>query len=272
MTIPANLKRRLVVFPMTIFFLASSPGFSAYAANVPGGMDRSKALVSIHSVNAVGATGDKAGVLGGAAVLFLTKNPTQLVKYSRSGSGVIIDPRGIIVTNAHLVQNAAGISVKLSNGIRLEGRVLRVFPESDIAFLTVRPSFPLSYISLANSDGLVPGDRVYCIGHALDHRGSLLEGKVSATMKPSASRRLHTKFFQIRFGFHLYGGDSGSPILNTRGDLVGLVSAGRRSGDMATLAVASNVIRDAYGNIPKYEPIAPRSPFSVVSSNGWGGS
>jgi S1-C subfamily serine protease len=71
-------------------------------------------------------------------------------------------------------------------------------------------------------------------------------------MKPSVLRRSPTKFFQIRFGFHLYGGDSGSPILNPGGDLVGLVSAGRRSGDMAALAVASNVIRDAYWNIPKY--------------------
>jgi S1-C subfamily serine protease len=252
MMIPAHLKRYLVLFLLMILFPTSSPCFNAYAATVPRGIDRSQALVSIHSVNAVGATGDKRGVLIGPAVLFLTKNPAQLMKYSRSGSGVIIDPRGIIVTNAHLVQDAAGISVKLANGIRLEGRVLREFPESDIAFLTVIPLFPLSYVSLANSDGLVPGDRVYCIGHALDHRGSLLVGKISAIMKPSVSRRSGTKFFQIRFGFHLYGGDSGSPILNPEGDLVGLVSAGRRSGDMAALAVASNVIRDAYVNIPKY--------------------
>jgi S1-C subfamily serine protease len=252
MTIPAYFKRNFVVFLMTILILISLPGFSAHAATVPRGVDRSQAIVSIHSVNAVRATGDKAGALSGPAVLFLTKNPSQLMKYSRSGSGVIIDPRGIIVTNAHLVQNAAGISVKLANGIRLEGRVLREFPECDIAFLAVRPSFPLSYVPLANSDGLVPGDRVYCIGHALNHRGSLFEGKVSTIMKPSVSRRSGTKFFQIRFGFHLYGGDSGSPILNPGGDLVGLVSAGRRSGDMAALAVASNVIRDAYGNIPKY--------------------
>jgi S1-C subfamily serine protease len=149
MTIPAYLKRSLVLFLLTILCLTPAMSFSAYAAAVPRGMDRSQALVSIHSVNAVGATGDKAGALSGPAVLFLTKNPSQLMKYSRSGSGVIIDPRGIIVTNAHLVQDAAGISVKFSNGIRLEGRVIRVFPESDIAFLTVKSSFPLSCISSA---------------------------------------------------------------------------------------------------------------------------
>ena len=252
MNVPARFKMRLAILWLILSFIFPYPDFNTCAAAVPYVPDRSKAFVSIHSVNAVGATGDKRGVLSGPAVLFLTKKPSQLMKYSRSGSGVIIDPRGIIVTNAHLVQNAAGISVKLANGVRLEGRVLREFPESDIAFLTVKPSFPLSYVSLANSDGLVPGDRVYCIGHALNHRGSLFEGKVSAIMKPSISRRSSTKFFQIRFGFHLYGGDSGSPILNPGGDLVGLVSAGRRSGDMAALAVASNVIRDAYGNIPKY--------------------
>ena len=174
------------------------------------------------------------------------------MKYTRSGSGVIIDPRGIIVTNAHIVQNAAGISVGLFNGTRLEGRVIRVIPGCDIAFLSIKPSFPLSYVPLANSDGLAPGSSVYCIGHALNHNGSLFAGEVSAIMKQSISRKLRTAFLQVRFGFHLYGGDSGSPILNRKGDLVGLVSGGRRSGDMATLAIASNVIRDAYWNMPKY--------------------
>ena len=252
MTIQDLLKWRRGVLLFTVIFFLSSQGFNVCTAAVPEALDRSKALVSIQSVNAVGSAGDKTGVLSGAAVLFLNKNPARLVKYSRSGSGVIIDPRGIIVTNAHLVQNAAGISVKLFNGIRLEGRVIREIPGSDIAFLSIKPSFPLSYVPLANSDRLVPGARVYCIGHALNHSGSLFGGEVSVIMKQSAFRGFRTAFLQVRFGFHLYGGDSGSPILNRKGYLVGLVSGGRRSGDMATLAIASNVIRDAYWNIPKY--------------------
>ena len=81
---------------------------------------------------------------------------------------------------------------------------------------------------------------------------SLFGGEVSRIMKQSAFRGFRTDFLQVRFGFHLYGGDSGSPILNRNGYLVGLVSGGWRSGDMATLAIASNTIRDAYWNIPKY--------------------
>jgi S1-C subfamily serine protease len=234
-----------------VFFLLF-PDFNICTADVPRSLDRSKALVSIQSVNAVGSTGDKTGVLKGPAVLFLNKDPARLMKYSRSGSGVIIDPRGIVVTNAHIVQDAAGISVKLSSGIRLEGRVVHLIPGSDLAFLSIKPPFPLAYVSLANSDGLVPGSQVYCSGHALNHKGSLFGGKISAIMKRSALRESRTELLQVRFGFHLYGGDSGSPILDQKGNLLGLVSGGRRSGDMATLAIASNVIREAYWNIPKY--------------------
>lgn len=242
----------LGVFLFLALFLLTPWCSDVCVASIPKALDRSKALVSIQSANAVGATGDKTGVLSGPAVLFLNKNPERLMKSTRSGSGVIIDPRGIIVTNAHLVQNAAGISVRLFDGTRLEGRVLHAIPECDIAFVSVKPLSTLSYVPLANSDGITQGERVYCIGHALNHKGSLFGGEVSRIMKQSVSRRARTAFLQVRFGFHLYGGDSGSPILNEKGHLVGLVSAGRRSGDMATLATASNVIRDAYGSIPKY--------------------
>ncbi|MFA5159142.1 MAG: serine protease [Candidatus Omnitrophota bacterium] len=252
MTNSDHTKWRLDIFLFTAIFFLSSSGFNTCAASIPKILDRSEALVSIQSVNALGSTEDKTGLFGGAAILFSNKNPTRLIKYSRDGSGVIIDPQGIIVTNAHLVQKAAGISVKLFNGTHLAGRVIYEIPGSDIAFLSIKPSFPLSYVPLANSDRLVPGTRVYCIGHALNHRGSIFGGKVSVIMKQSVSRGFGTAFLQVQFGFHLYGGDSGSPILNQKGELVGLVSGGRRGGDMATLAIASNVIRDAYWNIPKY--------------------
>jgi S1-C subfamily serine protease len=252
MTISEHSQRRFGVLLFTGLFYLSLSGFNVYAGAVPKALDRSEALVSIRSVNAVGATGDKTGVLSGAAMLFLNRNPDRLVKYSRSGSGVIIDPRGIIVTNAHLVQNAAGISVTLFNGVRLEGRVIYEIPGTDIAFLSIKPSFSLSYVPMADSDGLTIGARVYCIGRALNHNGALLGGEISEIMKQSLSRGSRTAFLQVRFGFHLYGGDSGSPILSPKGYLVGLVSGGRRSGDMAALAIPSNVIRDAYWNLPRY--------------------
>ena len=252
MVISDHLKQRIGMLSFAAVFFLLLPCFNVCAAAGSKTLDRSKALVSIESVNALSSTGDKTGVPSGVAAIFFNKNPARLMKYLRSGSGVIIDPRGIIVTNAHIVQNAAGVSVKLFNGTRFEGRVIDVIPGSDIAFISIKPSFPLSFVPLANSDGLIPGAQVYCIGHALNHSGSLFSGKVSGIMKQPVSRGFRTAYLQVRFGFHLYGGDSGSPILNRKGYLVGLVSGGRRNGDMAALAIASNVIRDAYLTIPKY--------------------
>jgi len=252
MTISNVLKRRFSMGSLAVIFFLSFPDPHVFAFAVPASLDRSEALVSIESVNAVGGAGDKTGSLSGAATLFLNKSPARLMKYSRNGSGVIIDSRGVVVTNAHIVQNAAGISVRLFNGTRLEGKLIHVIPGSDIAFLSIRPLFPLACVPLANSDVLTKGSRVYCIGRALNHQGALFGGEVSAILKQRTLRKFRTTFMQVRFGFHLYGGDSGSPILDPRGDLVGLVSGGRRHGDMATLAIASNVIRDAFGSLPKY--------------------
>lgn len=237
------------LFPAVLMSAITLTGMCRAA--VPKTLDRSQALVTIRSVNAVGGAGDRAGGLSGVAVFLAEQDPGRIMKLSRSGSGVIIDPRGIIVTNAHLVRNAAGISVELFDGNRLEGRLIDVIPNLDIAFLSVKSRFPLAHLPIADSDHLIPGSRVYCIGHALDHNGALFGGDVSAVLKRLTAQGARPIFLRVRFGFHLYGGDSGSPILDRDGYLVGIVSAGRRSGDMATLAVASNVIRDAYWNIPK---------------------
>ncbi|MFH0983945.1 MAG: S1C family serine protease [Candidatus Omnitrophota bacterium] len=247
MTIMDHQKSSWAILGFACLFFGAvlNPGVCKAATSpIP---DRSQAFVAIRSVSVVRA-GDKAG---GVAALLSTQDPRRLAKYSRSGSGVIIDASGIIVTNAHLVQNAAGISVELFNGTRLEGRIIRILPESDLAFVSVRPFFPLLSVSVADSNRMVPGDMVYCIGRALNHNGALMGGKITALLKSSLSRTPRTEFLQIQFGFHLYGGDSGSPILDRKGNLVGLVSGGRRSGDMATIAIASNVIHNAFSDISK---------------------
>ncbi|HNX68482.1 MAG TPA: serine protease [Candidatus Omnitrophota bacterium] len=234
-----------------VFFLLEGASAGVCAPGRSASSQPSAALVTIESVNAAGPGVQKAGAYSGTAALFLSRNPGRIVKYARSGSGVIIDPRGILVTNAHIVRDAAGVSVKLFDGTRAEGRILQVIPETDIAFLSIVPPFPLAYVPLANSDGLLPGAKVYCMGHALDHNRSLFGGEVSAVLKQPAPQGVRPAFVQVRFGFHLYSGDSGSPILDRKGYLLGLVSGGRRGGDNAALAIASNVIRDAYRTLPK---------------------
>jgi len=99
--------KKLCAFLCLVFFLGTGLPAGLCASGVAASAERSAALVTIESVNAAGPGGQKPGAFSGTAALFLSRNPGRIVKYARSGSGVIIDPQGIIVTNAHIVRDAA---------------------------------------------------------------------------------------------------------------------------------------------------------------------
>lgn len=205
-------------------------------------LKRKKAIVSIQSTSHSEAPGNGFAKLVAARM-------GRPVNYVREGSGVIIDPRGVIVTNAHTVQNATTISVVFIDGTKVSGELVGLLPEGDLAFISVRPPFALSYVPLADSSKVSVGTQVFAIGRAMNHEGAVFGGKISGMALDPRRGASAPAFLMAVFGFHFYSGDSGSPVLNQKGDLVGLLSGGRRDGDKAAVAVPSNFIRDAYGSL-----------------------
>jgi serine protease Do len=138
------------------------------------------------------------------------------------GSGFIIDPSGIIVTNKHVIDGAAGLTVIFSNGDRSRASVLKAGAMLDLAVLKVDVGHPLASLKWANSDALQVGDPVLAIGNALDFGTSVSAGIVSGL-----NRNLFDSPFDsyIQTDAAINHGNSGGPLVDRNGDVVGIDTA-----------------------------------------------
>jgi serine protease Do len=138
------------------------------------------------------------------------------------GSGFIIDPRGYIVTNAHVVGKAKKVTVILHEKKRLEARVVGRDPKSDVALLKIHAKKPLPYVNWGNSDAVEVGDWVVAVGNPFGLGGTVTAGIVSA-MGRNISSSSFADFLQIDAPINR--GNSGGPTFNLKGDVIGINTA-----------------------------------------------
>src|SRR5688572_10564852 len=138
------------------------------------------------------------------------------------GSGFIIDPSGILVTNNHVIEGAEEIEAKFHDGSTLKAKLLGKDAKTDLAVLKVDPPEPLSYVTLGNSDTLRVGDWVMAIGNPFGLGGSLTLGIVSARNRDINSGP-YDDFIQTDAAINR--GNSGGPLFNMDGEVVGINTA-----------------------------------------------
>jgi serine protease Do len=134
------------------------------------------------------------------------------------GSGSIVDPSGIIVTNRHVVENAYEIYVTLQDGTTKEARLLGKGLNFDLALLKIDAGRPLPAIRVGNSDEVRVGDRVLAIGNPLGLQGTVTSGIVSALHRDLSGP--YDEFIQTDAAIN--HGNSGGPLFNTRGEVIGI--------------------------------------------------
>jgi S1-C subfamily serine protease len=142
-----------------------------------------------------------------------------------TGSGFIVDGNGLILTNAHVVDGADQVSVLLKDGRRLEGKVLGEDPVTDVAVVKVEAT-NLPTVSLGNSEQLQPGEWAIAIGNPLGLDNTVTAGIISATGRSSAAIGVGDR----RVGFiqtdaAINPGNSGGPLLNEKGEVIGMNTA-----------------------------------------------
>jgi serine protease Do len=137
------------------------------------------------------------------------------------GSGFVIDPTGYIVTNHHVVDGAKAIEVTLSDGRKLAAKLVGSDPETDIAVIKVEAT-GLPAISLGSSTALRVAEPVMAIGNpfGLDH--TVTVGIISGTGRVIGAGR-YDDFLQTDAAIN--PGNSGGPLINTRGEAVGIATA-----------------------------------------------
>jgi S1-C subfamily serine protease len=167
------------------------------------------------------------------------------------GSGFVIDKSGHIVTNFHVIDNAQKIEVSFSNRDSVRARVVGRDPSTDLAVLKVgvdaRALMPLR---LGDSDGVLVGDAVVAIGNPLGLERSVTAGIVSALHRPLTAPNDFTIDDVIQTDASINSGNSGGPLLNAMGRVIGVNTAiatgntGERGNIGIGFSVPINTVRD----------------------------
>ena len=155
-----------------------------------------------------------------------TGDPYQKTTFGSLGSGVLVSEDGLIVTAAHVVKVASAILVEFVDGQQLKAEVHKIAPEADIAVIKTigKPKNPV-VARFANSDEVNIGDPVYIIGCPMGLYHSLSVGYISGrhTQNLDFSRAGKIEFFQTDAAINQ--GNSGGPMFNTKGEIIGIVSS-----------------------------------------------
>ncbi|WP_340691650.1 Do family serine endopeptidase [Hyphomonas sp.] len=138
------------------------------------------------------------------------------------GSGFVISPDGIIITNNHVIDNADEIEINFSDGRVLEATLVGRDRDTDLAVLKVNSRTPLPYVDLADSDHAEVGDWVIAIGNPFGFGGSVSAGIISARNRDLNSGR-SDDFIQTDAAINR--GNSGGPLFNLGGEVVGVNTA-----------------------------------------------
>src|SRR5256885_4880002 len=157
-----------------------------------------------------------------------------------TGSGFIIDPSGLIVTNAHVVESAGQIQVRLEDGRRFTASVVGRDARVDLALLKIDGASRLTVLPLGDSNRLRVGELVLALGNPFGLEQSVSFGIVSRKGAPLNVAAPGFDFIQTDAAIN--PGNSGGPLVNMAGEVVGVNSMAARNGSIG-FAIPANLIR-----------------------------
>ncbi|HZT44578.1 MAG TPA: trypsin-like peptidase domain-containing protein [Gaiellaceae bacterium] len=172
------------------------------------------------------------------------------------GSGFVIDKAGHIVTNYHVVRGAKQISVSFSNGGTMKATTVGTDPSSDLAVLKIHASSrALTPLALGNSDAMRVGDPVVAIGNPFGLDRTVTAGIVSAIQRAITAPNGYTIDHVIQTDAAINHGNSGGPLLNSRGEVIGVNSQIETGDSGATgnvgvgFAIPSNTVKNVVAQL-----------------------
>jgi S1-C subfamily serine protease len=166
------------------------------------------------------------------AVVYVTTVTTQYtwfyqaVQQEGTGSGVIIDQLGHVITNYHVINGADKISISLADGSIEEGKIVGTDPENDLAVLQFNPKGKtLTTVTFGNSDALKVGMKVLAIGNPFGLDRTLTQGIVSGLARPLQTEQGFMIRETIQTDAAINPGNSGGALLNSHSELIGINTA-----------------------------------------------
>lgn len=187
---------------------------------------------------------------------FPEENPPRGFEQRGVGSGFVMSREGYILTNNHVVEDADQIKVKLASGKEYDGKVVGRDPKTDLALVKVEGSSDLHPLKLGNSDDLEVGSWVVAIGSPFGLEQTVTAGIVSAKGRVIGSGP-YDNFIQTDASIN--PGNSGGPLINMKGEVIGINTAIIASGQGIGFAIPINMAKE----------IAPQLQEKGHVTRGW---
>ena len=251
-------------------------------------------ILEVHTTEIQSAITASVQRVGSAVVTVISSIPLQgapsgqASPLAASGSGVFISAEGYILTNSHVVEGMQEVSVILFDGTQQKAVVVGSDPYADLAVLKAEGNAP-AVAGLGNSDALNPGETVIAIGSPLgDFKNTVTVGVVSATGRTIDTGTGYQIEDLIQTDAAINQGNSGGPLLNLAGEVIGintLVVRGARNDPVAqglgfaipantARLVAEQIIQKGYFTRPyigiRWQPITPEIAANFNLSQQWG--
>jgi len=202
-----------IVLPLAVAIVAAAAGRPATASEarrsaiVRAIESQRDAVVNIHGQKLVGGAGEENG---------------ELKRVNGMGTGVIIDARGYVVTNFHVVEGVRRIEVTLSSGKTMAATLVSHDPRTDLAVIKLAADGPLPVVTIGTSSDLMIGEDVLALGNAYGYEHTVTRGIISALHRSVEVSRTQRYDDLIQTDASINPGNSGGPLLNADGQVIGI--------------------------------------------------
>jgi serine protease Do len=171
------------------------------------------------------------------------------ISFNGVGAGIIVDPRGYIITNYHVIEGIQKIQVKTYDGTEYRGQLISYNLATDIALIKITPVEPLVPILIGDSSKLRQLMRVVVTGHPFGYSFSTNSGEISGLYRevPVKDNLKYYNMIQISAGIN--PGNSGGPLLTILGEMIGLNSALRQDANQIAFAIPVDFVMEVGANL-----------------------
>ncbi len=183
-----------------------------------------------------------------------------------NGSGVILSQDGYILTNNHVIASVDKVSITLNDGRQFPARLIGRDTYSDVAVLKIDAPAHLTAITLGDSDKLRPGEWVIAVGSPLGYDHTVTQGIVSALSRKIPALNSNVSFIQTDAAIN--PGNSGGPLVNLRGEVIGINTAVSGRGQNIGFAIPINEVKQIANTLIAGKPLVrPWVGLSMVALN-----
>jgi S1-C subfamily serine protease len=230
-------------------FTANLPDDGLSSATTEHAFANDQPLLDAYSNAVIGVT-ERVG----PAVVRVETGPKVRTPRERGGlgSGIVISPDGLVLTNSHVVGSSKEIRLRDIEGVVTDARVLGVDPDTDLALLRADGARDLPYASLGNSRNLRRGQLVVAIGNPLGFESTVTAGVVSALGRSIRSISGRTIEDVIQTDAALNPGNSGGPLVSSAAEVIGINTAIINGAQGICFAVASNTAQFVLSEIIRH--------------------